>query len=169
MATSLGSLHWVRIRNFHPPPLSYLSILVDDISTRDADKLIDTQRSKLLDFFLRHLTGPIDVVIETSSYNPHYRGRDRVLTLAKCLKNKGIQAIVFEKNPSPAKHSYGISLQIKTCQALMKVLGIDEPTFWKRAAVDGLIGGRGNILTKDIREAATERGVRTHRGRVEAC
>jgi 2-polyprenyl-6-methoxyphenol hydroxylase-like FAD-dependent oxidoreductase len=89
------------------------------------------------------------------------------LTLAKCLKNKGIQAIVFEKNPSPAKHSYGISLHTKTCQALMKVLGIDELTFWKRVAVDGLIGGRGIIMSKGIREAAAERGVRTHRGRVE--
>ncbi|PMD25117.1 FAD/NAD(P)-binding domain-containing protein [Hyaloscypha hepaticicola] len=89
------------------------------------------------------------------------------LTLAKCLKNKGIQAIVFEKNPSPAQHSYGISLQTKTCQALMKVLGINEPTFWKRVAVDGSIGGRGLIMSKDIREAAAEYGVRTHRGRVE--
>lgn len=89
------------------------------------------------------------------------------LTLARCLKNKGIQAIVFEKNPSPAQHSYGISLQTKTCQELMRVLGIDEPTFWKRAAVDGSIGGRGIIMSKDIREAASGCGVRTHRGRVE--
>ncbi|KAH8814054.1 hypothetical protein F5882DRAFT_485456 [Hyaloscypha sp. PMI_1271] len=52
------------------------------------------------------------------------------LTLARCLKNKGIQAILIEKSPSPARHHYGISLQPRTCEALLKVLGMDESTFW---------------------------------------
>jgi len=166
MATSLVSIGFTFVTSILLP---YLSILVlQDISTRDPDKLIRTQSRRYLNLFSSTLlTGRIDVVMRPHPTIHIIGAGIGGLTLAKCLKNKGIQAIVFEKNPSPAQHSYGISLQSKTCQALMKVLGIDEPTFWKRVAVDGLIGGRGIIMSKGIREAAAQRGVRTHRGRVE--
>jgi 2-polyprenyl-6-methoxyphenol hydroxylase-like FAD-dependent oxidoreductase len=166
MATSLVHIGFTFMSSILLP---YLSILVlQEISTRDPDKLIRTQSRRHLDLFSSTLlTGRIDVVMRPHPTIHIIGAGIGGLTLAKCLKNKGIQAIVFEKNLSPAQHSYGISLQSKTCQALMKVLGIDEPTFWKRVAVDGLIGGRGIIMSKDMREAAAERGVRTHRGRVE--
>jgi len=166
MATSQVSIGFTFVTSILLP---YLSILVlQDISTRDPDKLIRTQSRRYLNLFSSTLlTGRIDVVMRPHPTIHIIGAGIGGLTLAKCLKNKGIQAIVFEKNPSPAQHSYGISLQSKTCQALMKVLGIDEPTFWKRVAVDGLIGGRGIIMSKGIREAAAQRGVRTHRGRVE--
>jgi 2-polyprenyl-6-methoxyphenol hydroxylase-like FAD-dependent oxidoreductase len=71
------------------------------------------------------------------------------LTLARCLKNKGIAAIVFEKNPSAAHHNYGISLQPRTWKALLKVLQIDDGTFVKRVAFDGMINGKGFVYPDD--------------------
>jgi hypothetical protein len=111
--------------------LPYLSILVlYDISTRDADKLIDTQSRRHLYSFSSPLPiGRIDVVMRPHPTIHVIGAGIEGLTLARCPKNKGIQAIVFEKNPSPAQHSYCISLQTKTCQELMRVLRIDEPTF----------------------------------------
>ncbi|KAI9053768.1 hypothetical protein LZ554_002717 [Drepanopeziza brunnea f. sp. 'monogermtubi'] len=65
------------------------------------------------------------------------------LTLARCLRNRGIQSIVYEKSPSPAYHNYGISLQPWTCRLLLGVLGIEEGAFIGGVAVDGAKGGRG--------------------------
>ena len=93
------------------------------------------------------------------------------LTLARCLKNKGIQAILFEKSPSPARHHYGISLQPRTCEALLKVLGMDESTFCQRVAVDGLNGGRGLVYPERGTRSDPFKGrapFRAHRGRLEA-
>jgi 2-polyprenyl-6-methoxyphenol hydroxylase-like FAD-dependent oxidoreductase len=92
------------------------------------------------------------------------------LTLARCLKNKGIQAILFEKSPSPARHHYGISLQPRTCEALLKVLGMDESTFCQRVAVDGLNGGRGLVYPESGTRSDAFKGrvpFRAHRGRLE--
>ncbi|KAK2628242.1 hypothetical protein QTJ16_002888 [Diplocarpon rosae] len=95
------------------------------------------------------------------------------LTLARCLRNRGIQAVIFEKNPSPAYHNYGISLQPGTYQLLVKILGIDEKTFARKVAVDGLRGGQGiaNAEHAAISTLASETGLspfRAHRGRLEA-
>lgn len=93
------------------------------------------------------------------------------LTLARCLKNKGIQAVIFEKNPSPPKHNYGITLQPRTCWALMKVLDTDPRSFCYRVAVDSAVGGCGHVGLKD-RVRSDIGGIsspfRAHCGRLEA-
>jgi len=94
------------------------------------------------------------------------------LTLAKCLQQKGVKAIVFDKNPSAARHNYGISLQPWACQALLKVLGIDVSTFCRRVAVDALNGGHGQVHSEmSSGVAGSKQGppaLRTHRGRLES-
>jgi monooxygenase len=93
------------------------------------------------------------------------------LTLARCLKNKGIHAVVFEKNSSPARHSYRFSLQARTCQALLKILGMDEITFFERLAVDGMDGGRGLAYSESAGRSGASKSlpsaIRAHRGRLE--
>jgi 2-polyprenyl-6-methoxyphenol hydroxylase-like FAD-dependent oxidoreductase len=95
------------------------------------------------------------------------------LTLARCLKNKGIAAVVFEKNPSAAHHNYGISLQPRVWKALLKVLQIDEGTFVKRVAVDEMINGKWFVYPDDKwRAAGNEKDrvgpLRAHRGNLES-
>jgi 2-polyprenyl-6-methoxyphenol hydroxylase-like FAD-dependent oxidoreductase len=94
------------------------------------------------------------------------------LALARCLKNKGIAAVVFEKNPSAAHHNYGISLQPRDWKALLKVLQIDEGTFVKRVAVDGMINGKGLVHPNDKEKAGNEKDrvtpLRAHRGNLES-
>jgi 2-polyprenyl-6-methoxyphenol hydroxylase-like FAD-dependent oxidoreductase len=70
------------------------------------------------------------------------------LTLARSLKKRGIPSVVFERNSSPARHGHGITLQPWACQALQRVLDIDESTFYQRVAVDSLVGGRGYVYEK---------------------
>ena len=93
------------------------------------------------------------------------------LTLARCLKNKGITTIVFEKNPAAAHHRYGISLQPRAWKSLLKVFQIDEGTFVKRVAVDGLINGKGFVHADDKRSTGEEKDrltqLRAHRGNLE--
>jgi 2-polyprenyl-6-methoxyphenol hydroxylase-like FAD-dependent oxidoreductase len=95
------------------------------------------------------------------------------LTLARCLRNKGIAAIVFEKNPSAAHHNHGISLQPRAWKALLKMLQIDEGTFVKRVAVDGMINGKGFVHPDNKgRGGGNEKDrvgpLRAHRGNLES-
>ncbi|KAE9381675.1 FAD/NAD(P)-binding domain-containing protein [Stipitochalara longipes BDJ] len=89
------------------------------------------------------------------------------LTLARCLKNKDIQAVIFEKNPFPARHNYGISLQPRTYKALLEILKMEESTFCQRVAVDGVIGGKGQVYPKKYSASkGLESPFRAHRGRL---
>ncbi|KAL2072544.1 hypothetical protein VTL71DRAFT_11887 [Oculimacula yallundae] len=85
------------------------------------------------------------------------------LTLARCFRNRGIHAVIFEKKPSPAYHNYGISLQPWAWRLLVKECGIGEGDFRKRVAVDAVRGGRGKLGGKSV----DERVLRAHRGRLE--
>lgn len=93
------------------------------------------------------------------------------LALARCLKNKGIQCVIFEKNPSPAHHNYGISLQPWAYQLLIKALDTDESTITRRVAVDSLRGGNGRTYAangaKSTRMSGISSPIRAHRGRLE--
>ncbi|EKD19184.1 uncharacterized protein L3040_009374 [Drepanopeziza brunnea f. sp. 'multigermtubi'] len=91
------------------------------------------------------------------------------LTLARCLRNRGIQSIVYEKSPSPAYHNYGISLQPWTCRLLLGVLGIEEGAFVGGVAVDAAKGGRGVLHSERLRGEGGGGGevLRAHRGRLE--
>jgi 2-polyprenyl-6-methoxyphenol hydroxylase-like FAD-dependent oxidoreductase len=58
------------------------------------------------------------------------------LTLARCLRKKRIKAIIFEKNASPARHNYGISLQPQAYRAYLNLVQLDESTFCQKVVVD---------------------------------
>jgi hypothetical protein len=93
MATSLVYIGFAFV-------ISILLLVLHDISTRDADKLIDTQSRRHLDSFSSTLLiGRIDVVMRPHPTIHIIGAGIGGLTLAKCLKNKGVQAIVFEKEP----------------------------------------------------------------------
>jgi 2-polyprenyl-6-methoxyphenol hydroxylase-like FAD-dependent oxidoreductase len=47
--------------------------------------------------------------------------------------------------PSIARHSYGITLHASSYKPLLNVLNMDEHTFKRSVAVDGLLGGTGAI------------------------
>ncbi|KFA46911.1 hypothetical protein S40293_03642 [Stachybotrys chartarum IBT 40293] len=67
------------------------------------------------------------------------------LTLARCLRHHGVPAVVYERMPSIARHSYGITLHASSYKPLLDVLNMDEHAFKRSIAVDGLLGGTGAI------------------------
>ncbi len=67
------------------------------------------------------------------------------LTLGRCLLQRGIRAVLYEKATSAPRHSYAITLQPASYRPLLQTLDIDEDTFKSRVAVDAGIGGVGNI------------------------
>lgn len=90
------------------------------------------------------------------------------LTLSRCLLQRGIRAILYEKAPSSPRHSYAITLQPASYRPLLKVLNIDEKTFKNRVAVDAGIGGSGNINTEAYGYRNLEPAAfRAHRGKFE--
>lgn len=60
------------------------------------------------------------------------------LTLGRCLRQKGIPSIIYDKATSSPRHSYGITLHPWAYKPLLQVLGIDENSFRRRIAVDSL-------------------------------
>lgn len=90
------------------------------------------------------------------------------LTLSRCLLQRGIRAILYEKAPSSPRHSYAITLQPASYRPLLKVLNIDEKTFKNRVAVDAGIGGSGNINAEAYGYRNLEPAAfRAHRGKFE--
>lgn len=72
------------------------------------------------------------------------------LTLGRCLLKRGVPAVLYERMPSTPRHGYGITLHASSYRPLLDVLGLDEWTFRRRVAVDGLLGGGGDIDPKAI-------------------
>ncbi|KAI4859643.1 hypothetical protein F4820DRAFT_439195 [Hypoxylon rubiginosum] len=72
------------------------------------------------------------------------------LTLGRCLLQYGVPAVLYEKLSSPPNQGHGITLHASSYRPLLDVLGLDEWTFRCRIAVDGPIGGTGNIDLKSI-------------------
>ncbi|KAF1348225.1 FAD/NAD(P)-binding domain-containing protein [Lizonia empirigonia] len=90
------------------------------------------------------------------------------LTLSRCLLQRGIRAILYEKAPSSPRHSYAITLRPASYRPLLKVLNIDENTFKNRVAVDAGIGGSGNINAEAYGYRNLEpTAFRAHRGKFE--
>ncbi|KAF9695678.1 hypothetical protein EKO04_006689 [Ascochyta lentis] len=90
------------------------------------------------------------------------------LTLGRCLLQRGIRAILYEKAPSSPRHSYAITLQPASYRPLLKALNIDESTFKTRVAVDAGIGGSGVINTEGYGYRSLElASFRAHRGKFE--
>jgi 2-polyprenyl-6-methoxyphenol hydroxylase-like FAD-dependent oxidoreductase len=90
------------------------------------------------------------------------------LTLGRCLLQRGIRAVLYEKAPSNPRHTYAITLQPASYRPLLKVLNIDESTFKSRVAADAGIGGSGNINTEGYGYRNLEASsFRVHRGKFE--
>ncbi|KAK6448351.1 tyrosinase [Trichoderma asperellum] len=72
------------------------------------------------------------------------------LTLGRCLLKHGVPAVLYERMPSTPRHSYGVTLHASSYMPLLDILGLDEFTFRRRIAVDGSLGGNGNIESKSM-------------------
>ena len=73
------------------------------------------------------------------------------LTLARCLRHRGISATIYERDSlrqATSRHNYGITLKRLAYQPLFDMLGIDEQTFRRRLAVDSELGGDGYVSRK---------------------
>ncbi|KAI0011926.1 FAD/NAD(P)-binding domain-containing protein [Xylariaceae sp. FL0662B] len=70
------------------------------------------------------------------------------LTLGRCLLKHGVPAVLYERMPSTSRHEYGITLHASSYRPLLDILDLDEWTFRRRIAVDGSLGGSGNIEPK---------------------
>jgi 2-polyprenyl-6-methoxyphenol hydroxylase-like FAD-dependent oxidoreductase len=68
------------------------------------------------------------------------------LTLGRCLRQKGIPSLIYEKATSSPRHGFGITLHDWAYKPLLQVLNIDEHSFRRRTAVDSLYrGGTGKL------------------------
>ncbi|KAL6902623.1 hypothetical protein GGI43DRAFT_346614 [Trichoderma evansii] len=54
----------------------------------------------------------------------------------------------YERMPSTPRHGYGVTLHASAYMPLLDIWGLDEFTFRCRIAVDGSLGGNGNIEPK---------------------
>ncbi|KAK5989210.1 FAD-linked oxidoreductase subF [Cladobotryum mycophilum] len=91
-------------------------------------------------------------------------------TLGRCLLNYGIPVVLYEKMPSTPRHSYGVTLHASSYRPLLGILSMDEWTFRRHVAVDGSLGGSGNIEPKSIiypGKIRSSTSFRAHRGRLE--
>ena len=91
------------------------------------------------------------------------------LTLARSLSKRGIPYVLYERQTSIPRHSYGITLHPSSYRPLLKILGLDEHSFRRRVAVDGQSGGQGNINTKRLVHSGgiDPNSFRAHRGKLE--
>lgn len=92
------------------------------------------------------------------------------LTLGRCLLKHGVPAVLYERMPSSPRHGYGITLHASSYRPLLDILGLDEWTFRRRIAVDGSLGGIGNIEPNLlVRPGKVDwSSFRAHRGKLEA-
>lgn len=72
------------------------------------------------------------------------------LTLGRCLLKHGVLVVLYERMPSTPRHGYGVTLHASSYTPLPEILGLDEWTFKRRVAVDGSLGGCGNVEPKSI-------------------
>jgi len=76
------------------------------------------------------------------------------LTLGRCLRQRGIPAIIFEKASFPARSTYGITIHRWASDPLLTVLGVtDEATFRRSVAVN---------------DQQTTESLRAHRAKLES-
>lgn len=85
------------------------------------------------------------------------------LTLGRCLKHKGIRAVIYERAPSSPRYGYGITLHSSTYQPLLGMLQMDESTFRDQLAVDAGLNFNGNLSVGSLPSSS----FRCHRGRLE--
>jgi tyrosinase len=90
------------------------------------------------------------------------------LTLGRCLKQRGIPAVLYERNACPPAYSYGITLHAASYAPLLKALDVTEHAFKSRVAVDASASGLGRISDAAI-GLGNNRGssFRANRGKLE--
>ena len=77
------------------------------------------------------------------------------LTLSRCLRQKGISSVIYDRASTAPQHNYGITLRAWAYKPLLKVLGMDERAFRKRVGVDGLKPtGAGRVSKHNADEPA---------------
>ncbi|TKA79988.1 hypothetical protein B0A55_02108 [Friedmanniomyces simplex] len=70
------------------------------------------------------------------------------LVLGRCLLQRGIPCVIFERDTARSgstRHNYGITLYPWAFQPLLKYLDLNEATFRRVLAVDGVVGGTGRL------------------------
>ena len=83
------------------------------------------------------------------------------LTLSRCLGQKGISSVIYERTSSAPRHTYGITLQPWAYKPLLRILDIDELTFRRQLAVDNLNqNGVGRVLAGDTTSSTAFRANR---------
>jgi 2-polyprenyl-6-methoxyphenol hydroxylase-like FAD-dependent oxidoreductase len=88
------------------------------------------------------------------------------LTLGRCLRQKGISSVIYERASSVPRHTYGITLQPWAYKPLLGLLNIDELTFRRHVAVDSLnLNGVGRVSAGD---AGSSTAFRANRNKLES-
>ena len=93
------------------------------------------------------------------------------LTLGRCLRQKDIPYIIYERTSSAPRHNYGITLHSWSYRALLKILDIDERDFRRRVAVDSRYHGvQGKVFPSKATSTDTTASTsfRAHRSRLES-
>ncbi|TKA65935.1 hypothetical protein B0A55_10357 [Friedmanniomyces simplex] len=70
------------------------------------------------------------------------------LVLGRCLLQRGIPCVIFERDTARSgstRHNYGVTLYPWAFQPLLKYLDLNEATFRRVLAVDGVVGGTGRL------------------------
>ena len=88
------------------------------------------------------------------------------LTLGRCLGQKGISSVIYERAKPTPRHRYGITLPPWAYKPLLDILNIDELTFRRRIAVDNLNqNGLGRISAGDV---GSSTAFRANRNKLES-
>ncbi|KAL5118710.1 hypothetical protein ACEQ8H_003387 [Pleosporales sp. CAS-2024a] len=87
------------------------------------------------------------------------------LALGRCLHQRGIPAIIYDRNSSPPSYNYGITLHASAYRPLLKATGESESTFRSRVAVDAANGAITTAATGNHVEHDT--CFRANRGALE--
>lgn len=83
------------------------------------------------------------------------------LVLGRCLRSRGLPAVIYVKTRADPRNGYGITLLPWAYRPLLSMLGLDENAFKKTIAVDCAAGGDGRVSER------VHEGFRANRTRFE--
>ena len=89
------------------------------------------------------------------------------LTLGRCLRQKGISSVIYDRASAGSRHSYGITLEPWAYKPLLGILDIDELSFRKQVAVDSPEqDGVGRVSASD--DSGNSTASRANRSKLES-
>ena len=88
------------------------------------------------------------------------------LTLGRCLLQRGIQSVIYDRAPRAPRHTYGITLEPRAYEPLLSVLKLDESTFRHQLAVDSAKDNGVGRVTAD--DGSTSTPFRANRYKLES-